>query len=131
MIRLTGTFEVTGGDEAEVEQREGVRITRVDGTQRFSGDIEGEGHVTWLMAYLPDGSARFVGFQRIDGTFGGRAGSLIIESTGDHDRTASQGHWGVLKRAGTGAVGRATGSGSFHAPGGPTVTYELELDGID
>ena len=81
MIEASGTFEIEGWDEQPVHDREGeVKLTRVSGIQRFTGDIEGEGTVEWLMCYAPDGTARFVGLQRIEGSIGDRRGSFVIES---------------------------------------------------
>ena len=34
-------------------------------TKSFSGDITGEGHVEYLMMYRSDGSATFVGLERV------------------------------------------------------------------
>jgi hypothetical protein len=51
-------FQVTGWDEQTYEDLEGrAKLTRADVTQTFSGDIEGEGAVTWLMAYTADDAA--------------------------------------------------------------------------
>jgi hypothetical protein len=36
-------------------------------TKSFSGDIEGEGTLEYLMAYREDGSASFVGLERVEG----------------------------------------------------------------
>lgn len=127
--KLTGTFEVRSWEEnAYLERAAEPKLTHVTGTQRFSGDVVGDGTISWLMCYRPDASARFVGIQHIAGTFGDRRGSLVIESVGDHDGKASTGTWTVVEASGTGALEGATGHGRFTAPGGKTVQYELELD---
>jgi hypothetical protein len=127
--KLTGTFEVGSWEETAYRERDGEpRLTHVVGTQQFTGQIEGEGTIAWLMCYRPDGTARFVGMQHIAGTFDGRQGSIVIESIGEHDGTASTGAWTVVEGSGTGSVGGVTGHGRFTAPGGKVVRYELELD---
>jgi len=133
--KLAGSFEVRswteeewpGGKEA-VAGSAAIRLTHVVGTQRFAGDIDGNGTVSWLMCYLPGAGARFVGLQRIEGSVGGRAGSLVMESSGDHDGVASRGTWTVVPGAGTGALEGVRGGGDFVAPGGPRVEYELSLE---
>ncbi len=126
MSRATGRFTVTGGSEQTIHEAQGeVKLTRVSGTQRFSGGIVGDGSVDWVFCYRPDRSARFLGLQRIEGTIDGRAGSLVIESTGNHDGTRSNGRWRVIPGSGTGKLAGITGEGSFNAPGGPEVEYEL------
>ena len=52
----TGTFEVlTGGEDAYREAEGEARLTHAHGRQRFSGGIEGDGSIEWLMCYLPSG----------------------------------------------------------------------------
>jgi len=83
MASATGRFEVASGSEDTYHEREGdPKLTRATGTQRFAGDIEGEGSVEWVMCYLPDGTARFAGLQRVEGSIGERTGSFVMESVG-------------------------------------------------
>lgn len=83
MASATGRFEVASGSEDAYHEREGdPKLTRATGTQRFAGDIEGEGSVEWVMCYLPDGTARFAGLQRVEGSIGERTGSFVMESVG-------------------------------------------------
>ena len=63
--RATGTFKIEAWDEhAYSESNDGAKLTRAAVKQAFSGDIEGEGAVEWLMCYRPDQTADFVGLQR-------------------------------------------------------------------
>ena len=129
MARANGTFMVTGGSEQTIREAPGeVRVTRVSGTQRFGGAIAGEGSVEWVFCYRPDRSARFVGFQRIEGSIDGRSGSLVMESTGDHDGKQSKGKWRIVPGSGTGQLVGISGEGSFDATGGPVVAYDLEYE---
>jgi hypothetical protein len=129
MTNATGSFTVTGGSEEAYQEFEGgVKLTRVTGTQRFSGDIEGEGAVDWLMCYRPDGTARFVGLQQVSGSIGGRTGSFVIEATGDQDGKQSKATWTVLAGSATGDLAGLIGEGAFEAPGGPEVSYRLEYE---
>ena len=129
MNKISGSFTITGGDEQTISDAEGeFRLTRVGGTQRFEGGIIGDGAVDWVMAYAPDRSARFLGFQRVAGSIGGRAGTFVMESTGFHDGRTSVGTWRIVPNSGTGALAGIGGHGSFEAPGGAIVTYELEYD---
>ncbi len=127
MSSAAGTFTVTGGSEQTIREAPGeVRLTRVSGTQRFEGGIVGEGSVEWVFCYRPDRSARFVGLNRIEGLIDGRSGSLVMESTGDHDGRQSKGHWRIIAGSGIGELAGISGEGSFDAPGGPEVSYELD-----
>jgi hypothetical protein len=124
----SGTFEIIGMHEDPWHHGDGgPRLTRAGGTQRFSGDIEGNGVVEWLACYV-DGQARLVGLQRIDGSLAGRDGAFVIEATSDHDGKRSSGTWRILAGTGSGDLAGISGSGSFEATGGRTVSYRLEYE---
>lgn len=126
MANATGTFEVSPGSEDAIhEPNGGPKLTHASGTQRFAGAMEGEGSVDWLMCYLPDRSATFVGLQRVDGTVDGRSGTFVMEAAGTHDGSQSTATWNIVAGSGTGDLAGIRGEGSFHAPG-RTATYSLE-----
>jgi Protein of unknown function (DUF3224) len=132
MTKARGSFEVKGGTEDPYDELEGgLKLTHASGSQAFSGDIDGEGTVHWLMLYRGDKTAHFVGLQRITGSIGGRSGSLVAAAEGDHDGTGSTITFAIVPGSGTGALAGITGTGSLIAKGGPNGTYELDytLDG--
>jgi hypothetical protein len=96
--------------------------------QRFSGDLDGEGSVEWLMYYAEDGTARFVGLQRFSGRLGDRSGSFVLETQGTFDGGKAEGSWSVVPRSGTDELRGITGTGSFAAPHGPKADIELRYD---
>ena len=126
-MKAAGVFTVTGGSEQTVREVPGQpKLTRVSGTQRFGGGIVADGSVEWVFCYSPDDSARFVAFQRIDGSIDGRSGSLILESTGDHSDGRPKGRWRLVAGSGTQAPAGITGEGTFDAQGGARVSCELD-----
>jgi hypothetical protein len=129
MVRATGTFEITSVDEEIVRDAGGEpKLTRARGAQRFTGDIDGDGQVEWCCCYLPSGSARLIGLQRVEGTLAGRHGSFVVEAVSDHDGRQSRGAWTVVPGSGTGELAGIAGSGGFEAPGGPAASYWLDHD---
>ncbi len=129
MASATGSFEIISAGEDPYHDVSGEpKLARAHGTQRFTGDIKGEGSVEWLMCYLPDGTARFVGHQRIAGSVAGRTGTFVVEAVGKHDGKQSEGTWMVIVGSGTGELSGLSGGGGFHALGGPHVSYTLEHD---
>jgi hypothetical protein len=127
MTKATGTFEVTGGGEEPYEELDrGIKLTHASGTQRFAGDVEGDGAVHWLMLYRGDKSATFVGLQRITGSVGGRRGTFVLSAEGDHEGGSSRIRLTVVPGSGTDDLQGIEGTGSMAAPGGPTGTYELQ-----
>lgn len=123
-----GGFEVTAWNEETYQELEdGAKLTRARVSQTFTGDIDGRGQVEWLMCYGKDGSARFVGLQRIEGSLHGRTGSFVIESIGGFDGDQATGSWDVIAGSGTEALTGLAGKGRFRAPLGPNGTYELDI----
>lgn len=65
-MRAAGTFHVDQWEESTDEAiDDGSKITRASVRQTFSGGLEGEGWVSYLMAYRARESAVFVGLQRL------------------------------------------------------------------
>jgi hypothetical protein len=127
MAHASGKFEITSMGEDTYQKLDGDgKLTRANGTQRFSGDIEGEGSVEWLMCYVPERGARYVGLQRIVGSIGGRDGSFVLKAVGSFDGAQSTGTWTVVAGSGTDELSGLSGEGGFEAPGGPAASYKLE-----
>ncbi len=127
MTKATGGFELASWEEETYEELEGGgKLTRASVTQTFTGDIEGEGAVQWLMAYGKDGTAHFVGFQRVRGAIGDRKGSFVMETIGDFDGTVATWTCAVVSGSGTDELAGLTGKGTFGAPHGPKASFELE-----
>jgi len=127
MTKAHGKFTVeSGGEDAYEALDGGVRLTHAHGTQSFTGDIEGDGAVHWLMLYRGDKTAQFVGLQRISGTIGGRRGTIVLAADGVHDGTGSKISLDVVPGSGSGELERLSGKGKLVNPGGKTGTYELD-----
>jgi hypothetical protein len=127
MKSANGTFEVAGWDEKTItELGPGAKLSEAKVTQKFSGDLGGEGAVTWLMCYANEKSARFVGMQHVAGTLGDRTGGFVMETAGDFDGKVAKGHWSIVPGSGTGDLSGIEGKGSFEAPHGPTATYKID-----
>jgi hypothetical protein len=129
MPTLKGEFELAGWDETTYADLEGERkLNRASVRQNITGDVAGTGEVEYLMCYGEDGTARFLGFQRIEGTAGGRDGSFVVESVGGFAEGKATGTWSVVPGSGTGDLTGLSGSGSFEAETGPKGSYELDAD---
>jgi Protein of unknown function (DUF3224) len=129
-MRAQAEFKVAGWDEQPYAQIEGGgKLTRASVKQTFSGDIEGEGSVEWLMCYRPDDTAEFVGLQRIVGSVGGRSGSVtLLQSNGVFDGKEAKGELSVVPGSGTEELSDLRGQGAFSAPHGSTASVTLEYE---
>jgi hypothetical protein len=81
--RATATFEIKTWDEKPLNKVEELpKLTRVSATRSFTGNIEGEGTTEYLMMYRDDGSASFVGLERLVGRVDNRRGSFVFQHNG-------------------------------------------------
>ena len=127
----TGTFKIESWEEETYSEiGDGRKLTQASVTQAFSGDIEGEGAVEWLMCYRPDETADFVGLQRVSGQVGDRAGTFVLQMAGTFDGKVAQADWSVVPGSGTEDLDGLSGKGEFSAPlgGEPSVTLEYEVE---
>jgi uncharacterized protein DUF3224 len=124
-----GSFELASWEEETWEEEDdGSKLTRAVVTQTFRGDLEGDGAVQWLMSYRPDGTASFVGLQRVRGVVGDRKGRFVLETSGSFDGTAATWTGTVVPGSGTGELGGLTGTATFAAPHGPTADFEFDYE---
>ena len=122
-------FEVQSWDENPyVELDGGAKLTRASVGQAFTGDLEGEGSVEWLMCYRQDKTADFVGLQRFVGRLGSRSGSFVMRTQGGFDGTEAKGSLAVVAGSGTEELSGITGGGAFVAPHGSTPSVDLDYD---
>jgi hypothetical protein len=106
------------------------RMTRASVSKTFTGDIEGEGRVEYLMMYRADGSAAFVGLERVSGRVGPRRGTFVLQRTGVFEGGEARESYSVVPGSATGQLlgmrgeGRsAVGHGAEHPF---TLDYELD-----
>lgn len=125
----TGTFEVTGWDEQPYQELDGGgKLTRASVTQKFAGDVEGDGAVEYLMCHRDDGTASFVGLQRVAGKVGDRSGDFVLQLTGTFDGGAARGAWSVVPGSATNELRGLRGDGGFEAKSGPSGAITLDYD---
>ena len=86
-----GTFEIDSWEEEPFDEREGARLTRTRLTKTFYGDVGGESTAELLMAYAAEeGSAAYVGFERLVGSVHGRSGSFVLHHTASSGGTSGE-----------------------------------------
>ena len=87
------------------------KLTRATVTKTFTGDLEGDGHVEYLMMYASDGSATFVGLERVVGQIGGKAGSFVLQRIGTFEGGLAKESYSVVPGSGTGELLGLRGEG--------------------
>ena len=105
------------------------RLTRATVAKTFTGDIDGDGHVEYLMMYRSDGSATFVGLERIVARIGDKRGSFVLQRLGVFEGGLAKESYSVIAGSGTGDLQGLRGEGSStvgHGTEHPfTLVYEL------
>ena len=123
----TSTFEIKGWDAKPYDEfDDGRKLTRATVTKSYLGDIEGEGKLEYLMVYGPDGSASFVGVERVVGRIGGRSGSFVLQHNGTFQGGVARDTWLVVPDSGTGNLQGLRGKCDFSS--GHAKQYAISLD---
>lgn len=105
---------------------EGPVLNRIHVEERFSGDIEADGVTEFLQAAHADGSASFVGIERVTGTLDGRAGTFLLQDAGTVTGSVVNGDWFVVPGSGTGELTGLRGEGGFQANLGENAKVHLD-----
>ncbi|MCU1502541.1 MAG: hypothetical protein JWM12_1895 [Ilumatobacteraceae bacterium] len=128
MTNITASFDVTKWDEHEFDVHAGAgKLTKAHVTKTYTGDIDGTSTTEWLMAYAADGTAAFVGLERISGTVAGRTGTLVLQHVGGFADGAAKAALTVVTGSCAGELAGAVGAGDFVADPAGTVALELTL----
>ena len=130
MTKATSTFTIESWEATPYDEAEGATLTRTRVTKVFSGEIEGTSTAELLMAGAQDGSAAYVGFERIVGRVNGRAGSFVLHHSATMTKDAQSASWTVVPDSGTGELRSLRGSAviTVEADGGHTLTLEYEVE---
>jgi hypothetical protein len=102
MTTTTGRFDLTSWDEEVFDDAEGAKLVRARNTKTFEGGLVGTSTAELLQALAQEGSAAYVGIERVSVEIGGRKGTFVLRHS---------------------AVGGADGSGDFRVdvvPGSAT-----------
>lgn len=101
-------------------------MSRADVTYSYSGDVEGTSTVAYLITYR-GGAAPVLGFERFEGSIGGRAGTSVFQHIGEQDRSSVSARLAVVPGMGTGDLADLRGEAELSISGHCEDGYELAL----
>jgi hypothetical protein len=104
------------------------RLTQASVTKTFTGDIEGQGQVEYLMMYRTDGSATFVGLERIVGRIGGKPGTFVLQRVGVFEGGQAKESYSVVPGSATGELRGLRGEGNSAVGHGSEHPFTLSYD---
>jgi hypothetical protein len=124
-----GRFAIKTWEEQAFSEGENLpKLTRASVAKTFTGDLEGEGQVEYLMMYRSDGSAVFVGLERITGQIGGRRGTFVLQRIGTFKDGRARESYSVIAGSGTGELQGLEGNGTSAVGHGMEHPFELNYD---
>ncbi len=127
--KANARFAIKSWDEKPYSEGAGLpKLTQASVDKTYTGDIEAEGHVEYLMMYRPDGSATFVGLERITGRIGDRTGSFVLQRTGSFEGGQAKESYSVVAGSATGDLRSLTGEGTSSVGHGMEHPFVLDYD---
>ena len=122
-------FAIQNWDEKSYSEGQDLpRLARASVTKTFTGDIEGEGQVEYLMMYRSDGSAAFVGLERVTGRIGGMSGTFVLQRIGVFESGQAKESYSVVPGSATGELSGLHGDGSSAVGHGSEHPFTLDYD---
>ena len=122
-------FAITKWDEKPYGEGQDLpKLTRASVTKTFTGDIEGEGQVEYLMMYRSDGTATFVGLERITGRIAGKSGTFVLQRTGVFESGQARESYAVVPGSATGQLHGLRGEGSSALGHGSEYPFTLDYE---
>src|SRR5690349_18294911 len=120
-------FAIKGWDEKPYNEGQDLpKLSRASVNKTYSGDITGEGQVEYLMMYRSDGTATFVGLERIVGRIGGKSGSFVLQRTGVFEGGQAKESYSVIPGSATGELRGIVGEGRSAV--GHRIEHPFTLD---
>ena len=122
-------FAIKSWDEKPYsEGQDQPKLTRASVTKTYTGDIEGEAQVEYLMMYRSDGSATFVGLERVVGRIAGKIGTFVLQRTGKFESGQAKESYSVIPGSATAELQGLLGDGSSAVGHGMEHPFTLSFE---
>jgi hypothetical protein len=123
-------FAIKSWDEKPYSEGQDLpKLTRASVAKTYTGEITGEGQVEYIMMYRSDGSATFLGLERVVGRIAGKTGSFVLQRIGVFEGGQAKESYSVIPGSATGELHGLLGEGRSavgHGMEHPfTLDYEL------
>jgi hypothetical protein len=132
MPQANATYSVKSWDRRAWHSglAEGTKLYRLEVTHIYTGDIEGEATLQYLISQRGRREVNFVALERVDGSVCGQSGSFVLQRIGTFDNGRVVETVVVVRGSGTGELsslsGQATIEHTQHQESYPiALDYEL------
>src|SRR5688500_1556578 len=120
-------MDMKGWDEKPYhEMADGSKLTDAMIPVAYSGGIEGEGMLQYLLSYRADQTGVFMGYERVTGSIGDRKGSFVWKHDGIFQPSGVRTALTIVPGSATGELVGLRGEGSFIAIHG--MKHHLIMD---
>ena len=122
-------FAIQSWDEKAYSEEPGApKLTRARVVKLYTGDIDGEAQAEYLMMYRGDGTAAFVGLERIAARLGGKSGTFVLQRTGLFEGGHATESYVVLPGSATGELRGLAGDGASSVGHGLEHPFALSYE---
>jgi hypothetical protein len=129
MKTASARFAIKNWEEKPYSEGEGLpKLARASVAKTLTGDIEGESQVEYLMMYRADGTAAFVGLERVTATIDGKAGTFVMQRTGVFEDGLAKETYTVISGSASGDLRGLAGEGSTAVGHGMEHPFELSYE---
>lgn len=104
------------------------KLSRASVTKTYTGDIDGDAQVEYLMMYRGDGSASFVGHERVVGRIAGKSGSFVLQRIGAFEGGLAKESYFVIAGSATGELKGLRGDGTTAVGHGMEHPFALSYE---
>ena len=126
-ILAQARFAITSWDEKPYSEEPGQpKLTRGSVVKTLTGDLTGEGRIEYLMMYRSDGTAIFMGLERVVGLLGGKSGSFVMQRSGTFENGIATETYVVVPGSGTGELTGLRGEGKSAVGHGMEHPFTLQ-----
>jgi hypothetical protein len=129
MKTANARFAINSWDEKPYSEGPDMpKLTRASVTKSYTGDIEGEAQVEYLMMYRSDGSTSFVGLERVVGRIAGQPGAFVLQRTGVFENGQARETYFVIPGSATGELRGLQGDGTSAVGHGSEHPFALNYE---
>jgi hypothetical protein len=127
--RAESMMSLKSWDEQPFSEVEGgPKLARADIAIAYTGAIDGEGTLSYLMTYHSDEDVRSVGLERVSGRLDGRSGSFVVQHDCVLEDGAAIDTITVVPGSATGELAGLRGAGRFVWEHGEDGRLTLDYD---
>jgi hypothetical protein len=129
MERVQATFKVESWDEHAIATYDGEKkVVRASVRKTYAGGIEGTATLEYLMVYVDDGSAAFVGMELVVGRLAQLEGRFVLRHVGRYEDGEANATLIVVPGSGAGELTGLRGQGSFQLRHAQEYDLDMEFE---